>query len=152
MGFQQNHAGHTTLQVNRVVDPTDYMKQMLAENEQLKADNINLKSQITEAIQAIQNMQAEMKGYRQFKQILDNPIEKFSVELYDNELLRQIRGRMVEMFGRGGHMDAEGHWAETIVNQRFQIVLRQLLLQGMKHWHRVKPQIDEIIKTQGLMK
>jgi hypothetical protein len=128
------------------------MTQVLNENQRLKVENQQLQGQMTQTLEAVTQLRNELKSMEQFKQILENPMDKFTVEMFDSELLRQIRGRMIETFGAGGQMDATGQWAQTIVNERLQIVLRQLLLQGMKHWHRVKPQVQEIIRTQGLMK
>jgi hypothetical protein len=153
MNFGQNHGSHTTMQVTRAAEnPTDTLQRVLSENQQLQATNQTLQLQITEALQKIQEQKNELQQYTQFRQILNNPIDKFTIEIYDSELLRQIRGRMIELFQRGGHLDAEGHWVQGVVNERLQIVLRQLLIQGLKHWHRVKPQVQEIIQTQGLMR
>lgn len=153
MGLEREHASRTTMKVERVVqNPSEVMQQVLLENQTLKAANANLGNQLTEALQGIQDMRTEMKALAPFKQVLNNPVDKLTIELYDSEILRTVRGHMITMFGQGGQIDSEGKWVQTIVNQRLQIVLRQLLFNGLQRWHRVRPQIEEIIKVQGLMK
>jgi hypothetical protein len=93
-----------------------------------------------------------MRHLTPFRQVLQNPIEKIQVELYDDELLRKIRGHMIRMFGKGGEIDSEGKWAQTIVNTRLQLVCRQLMFMGMQRWPQVEAQLREIIEEQGLMR
>lgn len=151
--FSQDHGSHTSLNVQKVVDnPTELLQQVLTENQNLQKMNAELHEQLAEAIKAIEEQQAELKSLARFRQIIENPIEKVSVELFDDTLLDNIRGKMIQMFGQGGKMDAKGHWASTVVNDRLQIVIWQLLREGLRHWHRVKPLIEQVIKTRGLTK
>lgn len=135
-----------------VADPSESLKRVIQENQDLKQVNQTVNIQLQQAIQQLQDMQNEMKELAKFRQILRNPIEKLTVELYDANLLRTIRGHMVQMWGVGGQLDAEGRWAQTVVNERLQLMARQLMFVGLQRWPQVKAQLEEIIKTQGLRK
>lgn len=150
-GYGKDFGSHSTVEMHRVTDPSDALDQVIQQNHSLKEANDAWEESSRKWAEEKEQMVNEMKQLAQFRQILKNPIEKLTVELYDDELLRQIRGLMIKMFGTGGHMDAEGRWAQGVVNHRFQLLLRQLLFNGMQRWPQVKAQLDEIIKQQGLM-
>lgn len=150
MGMGKDFGSHSSVEVHKVTDPSDAIQQVVNQNAQVKADNERLQLQIQTLAGQNQALQEEMKHLGQFRQILQNPIEKLSIEFHDEELLRKIRGRMIKMFGRGGHMDADGKWAQTVVNKRFQLVVRQLMYNGLQRWPQVEAQLGEIIKQQGL--
>ncbi len=152
LGANKDFGSRQTTQVNRVTDPTDAVTQLLAQNEQLKQQNGVLQGQNQQWAEKDRKSQAEMKELAQFRQIINTPIEKFTLEIYDAELFRILRGRMIQMFGQGGQMDAEGRWAQGVVNDRLQLILRQLMYVGLQRWPQVKAQVDEIIKVQGLRK
>ena len=152
MGLGQKHASRSTLNVQRVVqNPSDVMQQVINENQQHQMTIQNQQQQLLQQGEELKEIRNEMRELVKFRQILQNPIDKFTIEMYDDEILRKIRGHMITMFGKGGQMDSEGAWAQTIVNKRFQMVVRQLLFNGLQHWHRVKPQIEEIMRTEGLI-
>jgi len=147
----KNFGSHSSVNVQKVTDPSDALKAVVNQNAQIKSQNEQLSLKIQQLAVQNQGLREEMKHLGQFRQILQNPIEKLSVEFYDVELLRQIRAQMIKMFGQGGHMDAEGQWMQGVVNRRFQLLLHQLLRTGLQHWPQVKAQLDESIKQQGLM-
>jgi len=150
-GLNQDFGSKKTVNVQRVVEPVDAVNELVLQNQRLKAANASWETEARKWEEEKAEMRNEMKNLAQFKQILKNPIEKIAIEFNDDELLRQIRGRMIQMFGRGGEMDAEGRWAQTVVNNRLKMFFRQLVFNGLQHWPQVKAQLDEIIKTQALM-
>ena len=149
---KQFGSNQTIIAPRTVADPTEALQRVVQENQQLKELNQTTGVQLQQAIQQIQDMQNEMKELVKFRQVLKNPIEKIHVELYDSELQRQIRAHMIQMFGAGGELDSEGKWAQSIVNNRLQLFLRQCIYVGLQRWPQVKAQLDEIIKVQGLRK
>jgi len=151
-GLNQDFGSKTTVNVQRVVEPVDAVQELVIQNQQLKEANASWETASREWEEEKAQMQNEMKNLAQFKQILKNPIEKIAIEFNDAELLRRIRGLMIQMFGRGGQMDAEGRWAQTVVNNRLQMVFRQLVFNGLQHWPQVKAQLEEMIKLDGLMR
>jgi len=147
----RDHGSHSTVNVQRVTEPSQALEQLLVQNNQLQIANAAYEEKSRQWAAEKEQMQNEVRDLAQFRQILTYPIEKITVEFTDGELLRQIRGFMVQMFGRGGQMDAEGKWAQTVVNTRLQLVIRQLVFNGLQHWPQVKAQLEEIIKLRGLM-
>ena len=147
----RDHGSHSTVNVQRVTEPSQALEQLLVQNNQLQIANAAYEEKSRQWAAEKEQMQNEVRDLAQFRQILTYPIEKITVEFTDGELLRQIRGFMVQMFGRGGQMDAEGKWAQTVVNTRLQLVIRQLVYNGLQRWPQVKAQLQEIIKLQGLM-
>ncbi len=135
-----------------VADPSDALQRVVNENQQLKVLSQNQAGQLQQRDQQIQQMRDEHKELLKFRQVVNNPVEKIHVELYDQELLRKIRGYMIQMFAAGGELDSEGRWAQSIVNNRLQLFLRQCIFVGLQRWPQVEAQVKEIIKLQGLMK
>ena len=149
--LSRDHGSHSTVNVQRVTEPSQALEQLIHQNNQQKQMIAAYVEKDRQWAEEKEQMQNEVRDLAQFRQILTYPIEKITVEFTDGELLRQIRGFMIQMFGRGGQMDAEGKWAQTVVNTRLQLVIRQLVFNGLQHWPQVKAQLEEIIKLRGLM-
>jgi len=151
-GLTREHGSHSTVDMHKVIEPSDALDQVIQQNQHLKEVNASLQEQNRQIQEQVQTMQNEMKHLAQFRQILKNPIEKLQVELYDEPMLNTIRGHMILLFGKGGQLDAEGRWAQSVVNSRLQLVIRQLIFVGLTRWPQVQAQLDNIIKQQGLAK
>jgi len=151
-GLNTDFGSHQSVNVERVTEPSDALNQVLQQNNMLKQQVMDLRQKLQADAESHKELANEMRQLAQFRQVINNPIEHIAVEFHDGELLRTIRGHMIEMFGRGGQMDADGRWAQTVVNQRLQVVIRQLVFMGLQRWPQVKAQLNEIIAQQGLMR
>ena len=151
-GLTREHGSHSTVDMRKVIEPSDALDQVIQQNQHLKEVNASSQEALRMKDEQIQTLQNQMKHLSQFNQILKNPIEKLQVELYDEPMLNTIRGHMITMFGTGGHLDAEGRWAQSVVNNRLQLLIRQLIFVGLTRWPQVQAQLDNIIKVQGLAK
>jgi len=137
MGGNLKHQQMQRNVVQHVVDPSQALNSVLLENERLKEANGRQAQQISQMSRATQSQEARLKSLAMFEQIVKEPIPLLTITLKDKFIIDQLRDMMVRIFGPGGELDMKGNWAQTVVNQKLQLLLSECIRYGHLHFSQL---------------
>lgn len=137
--------------------PADVITEYLQENEALKQRVALQEETLAKYAKALDNQNARLEKFKELglEKIVDDPVEKLTVDLEDTYVIAQIRKTMVQIWGAGASLDGEGRWLQTALNRKFRILMNEIIKYGVMHRHRViaivknLERIDENATQQG---